>query len=292
MAMLPISLSRSTALRDFRKRSGHTTQHLLTLIVGADAVRRGAEPPQNLPASWDPKSREDAAGRARTFAIQAATVWTAESVIGYVTSITRASPQLLDASLKETIDGVTSRDRKLIALSGGIAYADTACLALVRAGLVWRNRLTHVHATNRVNADVEKQLHMFQSLIAQDYQGLHPKEMVERIHGDQPPRLKESAALNRAASALVRSLDELICSHVNPADYLDALLRDHLAPPVTRARRAEGLWGGTQTQNRRSILNLAAQKGLRTNADTAFASDLPSLTPKTALARFGQVVAV
>lgn len=194
-------------------------------------------------------------------------------MIGYVTSITKASPQLIGDSLKDTINGVRSREEKLVALSRGIGYADTPCLALVRAGLVWRNRLTHVHATNRVNADVEKQLDKFQARIAQDYQGLHPKEMVERIHGDQPPRLKESAALNRAASALVRSLDELICSQANPADYLDALLRDHLAPPVTRARRAEGLWGGTQTQNRRSILNVAAQKGLRVGSAVSDAED-------------------
>jgi hypothetical protein len=199
---------------------------------------------------------------------------------------------LIGDSLKETINGVTNRDKKLLALSRGIGYADTPCLALVRAGLVWRNRLTHVRPTNRVNADVIRQLDNFQSVIAQDYQGLHPIKMVERIHGDQPPRLKESTALNRAASALVRSLDELICSRVDPADYLDALLRDYLEHSVTRARRAEGLWGGTQTQNRRSILNVAAQAGLRTDADPAFASDLPSLTPKTALARFGLVVGV
>src|SRR5687768_14649114 len=114
-----------------------------------------------------------------------------ESVIGYVTSITNASPQLIGDSLKEKINGVTSREEKLMALSRGIGYADTPCLALVRAGLVWRNRLTHVHPTNRVKADVVRQLDNFQSLIAQDYQGLHPIEMVERIHGDQPPRLKE-----------------------------------------------------------------------------------------------------
>jgi hypothetical protein len=213
-------------------------------------------------------------------------------VIGYVTSITKASPQLFGDSLKETINGVRNREKKLMELSRGIGYADTPCLALVRAGLVWRNRLTHLHANNRVNADVVGQLDNFQSLIAQDYQGLHPIEMVERIHRDQPPRLKESTALNRAASTLVRSLDEIICSRVDPADYLDAILGDYLVRPVTRARRAEGLWGGTQTQNRRSILNVAAQAGLRTDADSPFASDLPSLTPKTALARFGLVAGV
>lgn len=282
---LPVSVGRTTALRDFRMRSGHTTQYLLTLIVGTEAVRRGYEAPSGLPASWNPKSREDAAGRARTFALQAATVWNAESVIGYVSSITKSRPALVSEILVNEVNGIRAREDKLVALCAGVEHPRTTSLSLVRAAMVWRNKLTHVHASNRLAQDVVASLHSCQDSIAEEYQGLKVTELIERIHDGAPPRLKEATALMRASSALTRSLDERICAQIEVGRYLDEVLRLYLAPRELRVARATGLWGGTPTQNRRAILNVAAQAGVRTDAPDSIDSDLPSLTPKVAVAR-------
>lgn len=284
---LPIAVSRTTALRDFRARSGHTTQYLLTLIVGTDAVRRGHEAPDDLPASWNPKSREDAAGRARTFALQAATVWNAESVIGYVSSITKSRPALVSEALTNDVNVIRAREEKLVALSAGVNHPLTADLSLVRAAMVWRNRLTHVHSQNRLAQDVVASLRSSADSISDDYQGLKVAELIERIQKGAPPRLKEATALIRAAGALTRSLDERICAHIEVSKYLDEVLRLYLAPSEHRVVRATGVWGGTPTQNRRAILNVAAQAGMRTDAAKPIDSDLPTLTPKVAVARLG-----
>ena len=248
-------------------------------------MRRGFPAPEGLSAAWNPRSREDAAGRARTFALQAATVWNAESVIGYVSSITKARPAILSEELTKTVNDTTSREDKLVALCVGVRHAPNPALALVRAAMVWRNRLTHVHSTNRLSEDVIECLRSSQDSIADDYQGLVVAEMIKRIGGGASPRLKEATAMIRAASALTRSLDERICAQLDISDYLDDVLRHYLKDQENRSTRANGLWGGTARQNRRSILNVAAQAGLRTDAPDPFESELPFLTPKAAVAR-------
>lgn len=289
MALLPlqVGISRSTELRDFRVRSGHTTQYLLTLVVGTEAVRSGFRAPEGLPAAWNPKSREDAAGRARTFALQAATVWNAESVIGYVSSITNARPALLTEDLSAKVRDTRAREDKLVALCSGVDHPATTALALVRAALVWRNRLTHVHSANRVAQEVVASLRASEGSIAEDYQGLAVTEMLQRIQDGAPPRLKEATALIRASGVLTRSLDQHICSRTNITSYLNEVLRQHLEPPEHRKARAIGIWAGTPIQNTRSILNVAAQAGMRTDASDPIDSELPLLTPRGAVAHLG-----
>lgn len=284
---LPVGLGRTTALRDFRARSGHTTQYLLTLIVGTDAVRRGHNAPEGLPASWNPRSREDAASRARTFALQAATVWNAESVIGYVSSITKSRPALVSETLTAEVNGTRSREDKLVALCAGVGHPLTAETALVRAAMVWRNKLTHVHAQNRLAQDVVASLRTAGESIANGYQGLNVAELIDRIQDGAPPRLKEATALIRASAALTRSLDERICEQIEVSTYLEEVLRQYLAPHERRVARATGIWGGSPKQNRRSIINVAAQAGMRTDAAESIDSDLATLTPKAAVARVG-----
>ena len=69
----------------------------------------------------------------------------------------------------------------------------------------------------------------------------------EQVNGpngflSQPPRLKESTALNRAASTLVRfGRDHM--SRVDPADYLDALLRDQLSASCNAGQASRGPLG-------------------------------------------------
>jgi hypothetical protein len=287
LSSLPVSISRTTALRDFRSRSGHTTQYLLTLIVGTDAVRRGCPAPPGLPATWNPQSREDAAGRARTFALQAATVWNAESVIGYVSSVTRSQPALISEPLVDRVNEIRAREGKLVALCDGVSHPRTNSLALVRAAIVWRNRLTHVHASNRLEQDVVASLRSAHDAIADEYQGLNVTELMERVHGGAPPRLKEAAALIRASSALTRSLDERICTQIDIVRYLQEVLYQYLEPAELRVPRATGLWGGSPKQNRRAILNVAAQRGMRTDSSDPIESELPAMTPKAAVAHLG-----
>src|SRR5687768_16378466 len=95
----PLRLSRSAALRDYRLRSKHATQHLLTLVVGTEAVKRGAKAPEAMPVSWNPRSREAAAARARTFALHTSLGWAAGSLDGYILDLAQSDPLLLEPGL-------------------------------------------------------------------------------------------------------------------------------------------------------------------------------------------------
>jgi hypothetical protein len=153
--------------------------------------------------------------------------------------------------------------------------------------MVWRNRLTHVHSDNRLAQEVVASLRAAEGSIAEDYQGLAVTEMLQRIQDGAPPRLKEATALIRASGVLTRSLDQLICGQADIAGYLNDVLRQHLEPREHRKARATGIWGGTPTQNTRSILNVAAQAGMRMDASDPIDSELPLLTPRKAVAHLG-----
>lgn len=284
MDRLSIGLTRTRALRDYRRRSGHSTQALLTLLVGAEAVKGGAEAPDDLPASWNPISRADAAGRARAFALQAALVWAAESLIGYMTSLTRSQPPVLQDNLTQAVRAERSRESKLVLLRSGLGLCETTASALTRSALVWRNKLTHVNATNVVDPSVRQFLLSSHQEIAGEYQGLDAGEYLARIQRGQAPRLKEAAAVNRAMAAVTRELDEVACRQVDVESYFLQILVEYLTPLDTRHIRAHGLWGGTSLQNRRSLLNVASQYGLRVDAEHGFRTELPDLSPRLALA--------
>lgn len=252
-------------------------------------MRRGAEAPDDLPASWGPISAEDAAGRARTFALQAALVWSVESLSGYVSSLMRSAPALLAEQLKRELTEAGSREKKLTLLRSRLGLQESSSSALVRAALVWRNKITHVFATNRVDPAATRFLMEHRDEIRESFQGLQAEQMLDRIRASQAPRLKEVSAVNRAMAAVTKEIDAAVCAQVDIESYFSSIIVDHLEPEQTRSLRAHGLWGGTTAQNRRSLLNLAAQYGLQTDADMGISSDLPALTSRGAMARLGLV---
>lgn len=255
----------------------------MTLLVGVEAVKDGAKAPDDLPASWNPLSRADAAGRARAFALQAALVWGAESLIGYLSSLTRSRPPVLPDEFVTAVNAESNREAKLVRLREVLCLPQSTASALTRSALVWRNKLTHVHATNTVDSSVRQFLLDNRQQIAGNYQGLDPEKYLERIQLGKSPRLKEAAAVNRAMAAVTREIDEEVCRRIDVESYFLGILTEYLSPPDTRSLRAHGLWGGTSIQNRRSLLNVASQNGLRTDMEDGFDTELPELSPRHAL---------
>ena len=58
-------LQRTPARRVFKQNLGQANHFLVTLLVGLDAVERGAEPPAALNARWNPRSRTESVQRSR-----------------------------------------------------------------------------------------------------------------------------------------------------------------------------------------------------------------------------------
>ncbi len=286
VGILSLDYRQTKARALFKGRSGHTTQHLLTLLVGLDSVRAGAKPTSSLPASWNPVSQEDAAARARVFALSTALVWTVESVVSYVKDLTRAIPETLDTSLIAKIRNEKDKETKLVLLVKHLSIQEADALTLLRAGYVWRNRLTHYDSTNQVSADVKTQLEGSPQSMKDGYQGLDTAQLLERIEQGETPRLKETAAIIRAASTLVRSIDQRVTETKGTLDYLRAGLAQYLqhAKPGTPRKKAAGLWGGTEAQNRRSLENFGTQMSLSRVIDACRDDEgLALLTPQEAV---------
>lgn len=284
MGVLSLEYRQTRARAAFKRRSGHTTQHLLTLIVGVDAVRNGAKATDSLPATWNPRNSEDAADRARVFALNAALLWNAESVISYVQDLTRSRPETISRPLTDDIRNVKDKEEKLVLLYRRLRVSEPDALALVRAGYVWRNRVTHYAAENRIDADVCSHLSANAERIDGEYQGLDVGQLVDRIHAGESPRLKETTAIIRAASRLVRRIDENVVTECGTLNYLRAGLAMHLSSDGTPARKAAGLWGGTESQNRRSLENFGVQMSLSRDVGALLDDEgLAALTPTEAV---------
>ncbi|MEO9247167.1 hypothetical protein ABDK96_05700 [Citricoccus nitrophenolicus] len=246
----------------------------------------GVEAKSELPATWNPVSRKDAAMRARTFANQASLLWTIESVVGYVTDLRREKPSVLPDVLISKIKSTKDKEEKLEVLSNHLGLGGETSLLLVRAAYVWRNRVTHIGANNRLDPVVERELKARSAEIEQDYQGLIITEMLTRIETNEPPRLKESAAISRAAGYLIRDIDAKAVESVDLTCYISDKLRNYLSEPPTTdqsLKRAVGLWGGTASANCRSISNYLLQQGLSVSEGAGVESDLFELTPKEAV---------
>ena len=286
MDPIRVKLSRTRARRDFKNRAGTTTQHLLTLVVGLDAVKDGFNARSELPATWNPISKHDAAMRARTFANQAALLWTIESVVGYVTDLKREKPSILTGNMIERINGTIDKEEKLVALAKEFDLAECTALLLVRAAYVWRNRVTHIGAHNKLASTVARDLRGRSVEIEETYQGLCVSEMISRIESSEPPRLKESTAISRAAGYLIRDIDARAVGNVDLTNYITSMLHDYLSEASgteQKMRRAVGLWGGTTEANRRSITSFLLQRGLSEGDGDRVRSDLASLSPKAAI---------
>lgn len=280
-----LAIGPSRARTAFKMRAGHTTQDLLTVIVGLDAVKAGARAEDALPARWDPKSKSDASSRARTFANQAALLWIVESLMGYVKELTRLKVARLPTALAEKIDTTRSKEEKLLVLSSAYGASDSSNLALLRAGYVWRNRLTHVGSTNLLDRNVRARLLDRSEALSADFQGLDVSEMIARIEASEAPRLKEATAMARAANRLVQELDDAIIDELDDEAYLRVVLKIWLleASGSDRMRRARGVWGSTPEKARRSLHTLARERSMTEREEVVFQSGLASLTPKAAL---------
>jgi len=286
MGVLSLEYRQTRARAGFKRRSGHTTQHLLTLVVGVDAVRNGARATDSLPATWNPRNAEDAADRARVFALNAALLWNAESVISYVQDLTRSIPRTLSEALIEDIRKVEDKEEKLVLLCERMTVTELDALALVRAGYVWRNRVTHYAATNKIKDLVASHLATNAERINDEYQGLEVEQLVGRIHRGESPRLKETAAMVRAASRLVREIDRRVVSECGTLNYLRAGLAAHLSNRNvgTPGAKAASLWGGTESQNRRSLENFGVQISLSRDDQASLDDEgLAALSPTDAV---------
>lgn len=268
-----LCLHSTPARKDFKAMAGQNNHFLITLLVGLSAVEAGTAPlPAEFHTSWNPRDVQRSAQRGREFAIKALLAWTTDAVDSYVKAVV-SHPVLASRALREESSAATKADKgragQIRAVAELTGHRDSPDSALVCAAVVWRNRLVHSGARNRLGAADKTVLRGHEGHFSQHYQGLAIDETIQRIQKDPSPAptFKEITAIVRAAHEFVRESDVFLLAGVDLELYLRHVLQAYVHdvdPADQRAtmRRIHNVWGKDVDRRQRSLFQIAANRGM------------------------------
>ena len=286
----------------FKDNLGQANHFLVTLLVGLDAVQKGAEAPPSLHTRWNPRSRAESVQRSRDYLLRSTLISTCDAVDTYIRLLNR-KPSVLEKSLVDGLDhlGKMRLGDRVDYLAEQVrppqneaAVHDSAAL-MVRLAVSWRNRATHFVNDAELAEGVREGLHRNADEISNSYQGLSVEMMLARFDRPgthRPPSFKETAAFVRAAQLLVQSIDELLLERMNLPEFLRSWLQTHF---IEHDDRVVAIWGKQEAKRRRRLETLAAEAGFSRQASPHNGEDDPvsvevdrlvSLTVSAARAEF------
>ena len=273
MSAVTLCLHSTPARKAFKEMAGQNNHFLITLLVGLHAVETGKAPlPAEFRTSWNPKDVQRSAQRSREFAIKALLTWTTDAIDSYVKAVVK-HPVLTLPGLREdaavAIKEDLGRVGQVRALAKASKQADSAEYALICAAEVWRNRLVHRNARNRLSPIDVRSLRNYEGYFATNYQGLIIEETIDRIKRPQSlaPTFKEVTAIVRAAHEFTRASDEFLIRSADIDSYMRHLLIMYVqdvdpAAPSAAMSRINNVWGKTDQRRRTSLFQIAANRGM------------------------------
>lgn len=290
MTAPPLNLEVTRARRLFKKLAGQNNHFLITILVGLDAVDRGAaRVPSELSTSWNPHDHRRSVRRSREFAISALLAWLVDALQTYVHALITAPIVVSDNALRNKL-GSESLGERVVALAN---YTEqyTAARYLVELAIVWRNRVVHFEARNRVGSHLASHLRKHSQDIEDLYQGLAIDQALDSVERSRKPTFKEITALVRAAHMFVEAVDQAVLATVDLNAYLVDVLGLYMSEdPVTRSAK---VWGREFERRVSAIVQIAQNYGMtvartsRSNTLTPAEIDrLAKLSPRQARQKF------
>jgi hypothetical protein len=262
----------SPARRIFKKIAGQNNHFLITIHVGLAAVEAGtATLPSDMRVSWDPRSRKDSAARSKGFANQAALAWLVDGVDAYIRAL-RNEPAIATPALRarlQQIDGQRNGiARKIEAVATATEQGGAAEAKLAEIAIVWRNRLVHQSADNRINKSLISDALSYSSQYAEIYQGLAIDRLIKHaeLRPVTPPTLKEVTGIIRATHKLIERIDWNLLGKLQASNYLEQVLSLHLTSDTDPSQlsvtgRAGKIWGKSLPRRRSAIVEIARNNG-------------------------------
>jgi hypothetical protein len=178
----------SPARRAFKDMLGQNNHFLVTIMVGLDAVAKGeARLGEDFSTRWNPRNVEQSARRSREFACKALTAWLTDSVATYIRNLLADPIIIPDSDLVMGVRAAGPLDEKVQILTSAFDEDESIATLLVRAALIWRNRLVHYQARNKVDGALASMLRSYDQEIASDYQGLDIARMLDSIEKSHAP---------------------------------------------------------------------------------------------------------
>lgn len=282
--------------------AGQINHFLITILVGLAGVEDGtATLPPGMHTSWAPHSRTRSAARSREFANKAFLAWLVDALDAYIRGL-QGDPALADANL---IEGIERADRereglrgRIRAVSTGTGQLETPEAILAQVAVVWRNRLVHYQATNRISSSLEAAARRHSAEFLNLYQGLIIGDLIKHAQKtpSPAPTLKEATAIVRASHKFVERSDGFLLRRFDVASYLREVLRQYLlsggtSNPGDARIRAGKVWSREFDRRRSMIINIALNSGFSSyragapnQVDSAVIDKLAALTPSGAIA--------
>jgi hypothetical protein len=285
--------------------AGQVNHFLITILVGLAAVEDGtATLPPGMRTSWAPHNRTRSAARSREFANRAFLAWLVDALDAYVRGL-QSEPSVADATIIENIEranrmqeGLGGRFR---VVSAATEQLGTPEAILVEMAVVWRNRLVHQQAANRIGSPVVVAARRHSEEFASLYQGLVIDDLIRHVEHTPSvaPTLKEATAIVRASHRFVERSDGFLLQRIDVDSYFREMLRRYLVSdgtsnPKTVRKRAGNVWSRKFDRRRSTIINIALNSGFSSyrvgapnQVDSEVIDKLAKLTPSDAIAELG-----
>lgn len=251
---MTIFLGASRARRAFKELLGNANHLIITGLVGLDAVERGIvdQIPDELRAAWSPVDPKASARRSRRLFLDMALLRAVDAIDVYIRESLRKPSLVQSPELRIALDQADlSVFKKLAAFARHYEQLDPLPLALANVMIAWRNRSAHTEADRDAPEQHLQVIRSSSDALAARFSGLDAEMLLSDFANERPPRFKEIASFINAAHHLVKDLDELQLSSLDPEEFLRDTIWVTLAAKgapgeqvsKTRMRHAVSIWG-------------------------------------------------
>lgn len=285
--------------------AGQINHFLITILIGLAGVEDGtATLPPGMHTTWAPHNRTRSAARSREFANKAFLAWLVDALDAYIRGL-QGTPPLADANIIEGIERANSEREgirgRIRAVSAGTGQLETPEAILAQVAVVWRNRLVHYQATNRISSSLAAAARSHSEEFIGFYRGLIIDDLIKHVEKtpSPAPTLKEATAIVSASQRFVERSDGFMLQRFDVDSYLREVLRQYLlaggtSNPSDARIRAGKVWSRGFDRCRSTIINIALNSGFSNyragapnQVDSAVIDKLAALTPSGAIAEFG-----
>lgn len=218
----------SRAFKNFKKKMGQANHFLITILIGLDAVKNGAQKDENFDAAWNPYDVQASVRRSKEFAINSALAWAVDGLDMYVRLCNR-EPKLFHSQESINIDKTKhSIYNKIRIITENHKELDPIKSAFVDLLICWRNNMLHFDADNALLQSSNTMFKKESTAIAVEKYHLNIGEMLEHFHANATPTFKEIATMFSMTIHFVEELDGLLMNDIDKTTYCEIILKKFL----------------------------------------------------------------
>jgi len=263
--MQNVGISKSHALKDFKKMIGQTNHFLITILVALDGITNGKVKEKNSGFStcWNPKDKNISADRSRLFATKATLAWCVDALDAYF-MMTNRSPKLIqDPELeREMTKAGQSVYCRMLAFTTSL-QDPPAEVELVKLAITWRNRLVHHFGLNAFDGEDRRKLISNKDYFRNNYRNLDVENMLANFDKGMKavPTFKEVTSIIAGTIRFVTTIDAILISTLDYKIYGQQVIAAYIGSD-NRKERIDSIWSKTNELKIRKLNNILREYGL------------------------------